>query len=218
METFSQRRVRVLSRHLTSGGDSTQRASIKDSTRKVLENTAGRWHGVDPLTVDVNVVGEPLPPQVRGKILHFMDQLADLRADPDSGYDVAQVLPGPTQDVGPGKRYATLKDLLLELQRGANSGFNHVLWDTYQDRYCDGRRTANFVQPVVSFRRKNVRPPIIANQVVISDPRDAMRIARAHVQKMPDQAIFLRNGVLSQVNNQRWKEQRGHMTTAFLPY
>ena len=117
METLSERRVRVLSRHLTSGGDSTQRASIKDSTRKVLENTAGRWHGVDPLTVDVNVVGEPLPPQVRGKILHFMDQLADLRADPDSGYDVAQVLPGPTQDVGPDKRYATLKDLLLELQQ-----------------------------------------------------------------------------------------------------
>jgi cytochrome P450 len=220
-----RRRVDVLCRHVTAGGsggggggggDGSSTAAIKKSTQQVLLNTAGRWHGVDPLTVDVNVVGEPLPPQVRGKILHFMDQLTDTRAA--SGYDVAQALPGPTQDVGPGKRYPTLKDLLLELQRGANSGFNHVLWDTYQERYCGGRRTANFVQPVVSFTRKNARPPIIANQVVISDPRDAMRIARAHVQKMPDQALFLRNGVLSQVDNQRWKEQRGHMTTAFLPY
>jgi cytochrome P450 len=155
---------------------------------------------------------------VRGKILHFMDQLQDVRKDEETGYDVADVLPGPTQDVGPGKRYATLKDLLLELQRGANSGYNHLLWNMYQDRYCGAKRTANFVQPVVSFTRNNMRPPIIANQVVISHPADAMRIARAHVQKMPDQALFLRNGVLSQVDNQRWKEQRSHLTTAFLPY
>eukprot|EP00946_MAST-07B_sp_MAST-7B-sp1_P005118 g5118.t1 len=218
----ARRRIGALSRHVTGAAASAppdnSSTSIKESTQKVLENAAGRWHGVDPLKVDVNVVGEPLPPQVRGKILHFMDQLQDVRKDKDTGYNVADVMPGPTHDIGPGKRYGSLKELLLELQRGANSGYNHLLWNTYQDRYCGGKRTANFVQPVVSFTRKNERPPIIANQVVISHPDDAMRIARAHVQKMPDQAIFLRNGVLSQVDNQRWKEQRSHLTTAFLPY
>jgi cytochrome P450 len=190
------RRLSVISHHLTSEHENTKE---------------------EEETVDVNVVGEPLSPVVRGRILHFFDQLSDTRRDSDDGYDVADHLPGPIVDVGPGKRYPDLKALLLELQHAGNEGWNHTLWPKFQDRYAGGQRTANIVQPVVSFARNNTRPPIIANQVVVSHPADAMRIARSHVQKMPDQTLFLNNGVLSQLDNQRWREQRGHLSEAFLP-
>ena len=128
------------------------------------------------------------------------------------------MLPGPQDDIGEGKRYPDIKSLLLELQRAANGGSNHTLWSTYQDRYANGRRISNIVMPVVSFTRNNVRPPIIAEQVIISHPEDAMRIARLHVQKMPDQSLFLSTGVLTQLDNNRWREQRGHLNESFLPY
>ena len=208
MQTSTQRRLSVLERHLTSS------TPIANSTEEVLERARGKWHGVDPLSVDINVLNEPLPPVVRGKILHFIDQITDTRLDSN----LASQLPGPQNDIGPGKTYPNVKALLLELQRAANAGSNHTLWTTYQDRYAQGARIANIVMPVVSFTRNNVRAPIIAEQIVISHPKDAMRIARAHVQKMPDQSLFLHNGVLTQLDNTRWKEQRGHLSEAFLPY
>ena len=243
MSTAPRRRLDVLGRHLTassassdgsaavssddsaaaagasssSTSDSSEVRVVATSTEEVLAARQSRWHGVDPLKVDINVTGENLPPVVRGKILHFMDQITDTRRDAN-GWDVADHLPGPLRDVGPGKRYPDLKALLLELQRAGNQGFNHILWTAYQDRYAGGVRTANFVQPVVSFTRRNTRPPIIANQVVVSHPQDAMRIAKAHVQKMPDQTVFLGSGVLSQLDNKRWKEQRAHLSEAFMPY
>ena len=210
MSMSTKRRLSVLERHLTA----TTREEINAGTASVLASARGKWHGVDPLTVDINVLNEPIPPTVRGKILHFIDQLKDTRDDTQ----LYTQLPGPQNDIGPNQRYPDIKSLLLELQRSANAGSNHKLWATYQDRYAKGVRIANVVMPVVSFTRNNVRPPIIAEQIVISHPKDAMRIARAHVQKMPDQSLFLNNGVLTQLDNARWKEQRGHLSEAFLPY
>jgi cytochrome P450 len=206
----SKRRLAVLGRHLTAN----DRSAVAGSMDEVLAKARGKWHGVDPLSVDINVLNEPLPPVVRGKILHFIDQIKDTR--PDS--NLSSMLPGPQTDIGEGKRYPNVKSLLLELQRSANAGSNHMLWSTYQDRYANGVRTANIVMPVVSFTRNNVRAPIIAEQIIISHPKDAMRIARTHIQKMPDQSLFLSTGVLTQLDNDRWKEQRAHLTEAFMPY
>ena len=228
-----QRRITVLQRQLTASStaheskESSAASTAGPSTAarivaggaarnvdEVLARARGKWHGVDPLDVDINIIGEPLPPVVRGKILHFIDQIKDTRADSN----LSAVLPSPLNDIGDGKRYPNIKTLLLELQRSANGGSNHTLWSAYQDRYANGRRIANIVMPVVSFTRNNVRPPIIAEQVVISHPEDSMRIARVHVQKMPDQSLFLSTGVLTQLDNNRWREQRGHLNEAFLPY
>lgn len=223
-----QRRLSVLQRHLTATAQKNKESpdspespstaiaasSNASSVDEVLSRARGKWHGVNPLEVDINVVGEPLPPVVRGKILHFIDQINDTRTESN----LSSMLPGPQDDIGEGKRYPDIKSLLLELQRAANGGSNHTLWSTYQDRYANGRRISNIVMPVVSFTRNNVRPPIIAEQVIISHPEDAMRIARLHVQKMPDQSLFLSTGVLTQLDNNRWREQRGHLNESFLPY
>ena len=37
-----------------------------------------------------------------------------------------------------------------------NAGFNHKLWSTMQERYCDST-VGNFVIPVISFTRSNTR-------------------------------------------------------------
>ena len=77
---------------------------------------------------------------------------------------------------------------------------------------------ANFVIPVVSFTQFNAKAPTLTNMVIISNPKDSSRIARMHVTKMPDQSVFLGNGVLSTTDNDHWQEQREHFIEAFLPY
>lgn len=96
-------------------------------------------------------------------------------------------------------------------------GLSHVKWEELQDRYCAGDRTANVVVPYISFTRFNANPPKLTNMVILSDPVDCERIAKNHVQKMPDQALFLGGGVLSTTDNAAWREQRSHFTEAFLP-
>lgn len=90
-------------------------------------------------------------------------------------------------------------------------------WAEIQDRYAGGNRTANVVIPVVSFSRANNPPPKLTNMILLSHPDDCSRIARAHVKKMPDQALFLGDGVLSTTDNTSWRDQRAHFIEAFLP-
>ena len=100
-----------------------------------------------------------------------------------------RVAPGAAQDVGPGRRYGHIKEVLREMQRAENAGDNHMLWVEWQRRYCgEGRSTANICIPVISFTPENQRPPVLANKILLSHPGDCERIARTHVQKMPDQA------------------------------
>lgn len=71
--------------------------------------------------------------------------------------------------------------------------------------------------PYISFTRFNANPPKLTNLVILSHPEDCARIARDHVKKMPDQGLFLGDGVLSTTDNDSWREQRSHFTEAFLP-
>lgn len=70
---------------------------------------------------------------------------------------------------------------------------------------------------MVSFSPANDPPPKLTNLVILSHPDDCARIARAHIKKMPDQALFLGDGVLSTTDNASWREQRAHFIEAFLP-
>ena len=73
------------------------------------------WQGIDPSGVDVNEIGVEMLPLVRGRILHFFDQIKDARAI--DGYNIGEHLPGPVRDdMGPGKRYNDIKQILRELQ------------------------------------------------------------------------------------------------------
>lgn len=168
---------------------------------------------------DVLAVGQELKPHVRGQILQGLhhERLPDSTVGED-GYNVAEHLPGPLQDVGPGRRYAHRKDIIREMAEANNLGYAHLKWRQYQERYCPGGdELANIVLPVVSFAQSNARPPTVSNLVILSDPDDCARIGQEHVRKMPDQAVFLGPGVLSNTDNEAWRRQRDHLNEAFLP-
>eukprot|EP00039_Didymoeca_costata_P009171 m.121292 g.121292 ORF g.121292 m.121292 type:complete len:588 (-) comp14386_c0_seq5:2725-4488(-) len=185
------------------------------SVRKPLEMPDTEWSTAKPRKVNLNRQG-PLHVEVRANILEYYDQLKDISRLSD-GYCLNEVLPGPLKDVGNGKRYKNKRHVLEDLAEAAVNGLSHVSWMDLQKRYCHGKSTANFVIPIVSFTQNNSRPPVITDLVILSHPDDCERIARAHVKKMPDQGIFLGDGVLSTTDVDMWREQRSHFIESFLP-
>ena len=155
-----------------------------------------------------------LPCSLAPDILRYFDQLHDRSAI--DGYDCAAHLPGPLSELG-SARYPSKKEILQEMAAAGVHGLSHLKWDELQRRYCGGDSTANVVVPTISFSRFNREPPKLTNLVLLSDPEDCERIARNHVTKMPDQSLFLGDGVLSTTDNSSWREQRMHFTEAFLP-
>ena len=222
-----QRRIAILTKQLITPSETASVTKKKEAVNSVSQqvrsvitdiNNINRkhWAGVDPTKVDVNQLNVPMPPIVRGNILAFFDQIENQLVSED-GYNLSEHLPGPMNDIGAGKKYADVKAILAQIMRHTNAGTNHMLWMDFQNNYCNQNGVANFVQPVISFTRNNTRKPILTNHVILSDPEDCERIARMHVQKMPDQSLFLHTGVLTQLDNDRWKAQRSHLIEAFLP-
>ena len=222
-----QRRIAILTKQLITPSETASVTKKKEAVNSVSQqvrsvitdiNNINRkhWAGVDPTKVDVNQLNVPMPPIVRGNILAFFDQIENQLVSED-GYNLSEHLPGPMNDIGAGKKYADVKAILAQIMRHTNAGTNHILWMDFQNNYCNQNGVANFVQPVISFTRNNTRKPILTNHVILSDPEDCERIARMHVQKMPDQSLFLHTGVLTQLDNDRWKAQRSHLIEAFLP-
>ncbi len=222
-----QRRIAILTKQLITPSETASVTKKKEAVNSVSQqvrsvitdiNNINRkhWAGVDPTKVDVNQLNVPMPPIVRGNILAFFDQIENQLVSED-GYNLSEHLPGPMNDIGARKKYADVKAILAQIMRHTNAGTNHMLWMDFQNNYCNQNGVANFVQPVISFTRNNTRKPILTNHVILSDPEDCERIARMHVQKMPDQSLFLHTGVLTQLDNDRWKAQRSHLIEAFLP-
>ena len=65
------------------------------------------------------------------------------------------------------------------------------------------RRPASTINNLLTRRIPLLLPQVVANLVMLADPEDCARITRLHVKKMPDQAIFLGDAVLSVTDNER---------------
>ena len=122
-----QRRLHVLKRHLNRVATAKPRPGLvadfcsADSSK--IEYKGG-WQGIDPSEIDINDTENDLLPLVRGRILHFFDQIKDLRAI--DGYDIGQHLPGPVRDdLGSNKRYGHIMEILRELQ-ASHAGLMHA--------------------------------------------------------------------------------------------
>jgi hypothetical protein len=153
--------------------------------------------------VDINAPGY-LGSDVRTKLLDHFDEIKSDLTDLD--------LPGP---IASGD--ADVKAVLEEIGVAGAEGLNHLVFTEMQRRFCKGSMSGNFVIPYISFTRDNAQPPRLTNLVVLAHPADCQRIARSHVKKIPDQAIFLGQGILSTTDNESWRDQRSHITEAFLP-
>ena len=121
-----QRRLHVLKRHLNRVAAAKPTGLVADfcsAESSKIEYKDG-WQGIDPSEIDINDTDTDLLPLVRGRILHFFDQIKDLRAI--DGYDIGQHLPGPVRDdLGPDKRYGHIMEILRELQ-ARRAGLMHA--------------------------------------------------------------------------------------------
>ena len=133
--------------------------------------------------------------------------LAKLRdATAEADYVVSEHLPGPLQD-------KSREEVLAEIK--AAGGQSHVQWMEWQEQYGDAGLNSNIVIPHIASER--FAGDWLTEKVILSDPEDCVRIARTHTQKEPNFQMFMGDSVISAVDNKAWREQRNHMTQAFLP-
>jgi cytochrome P450 len=122
---------------------------------------------------------------------------------------------GPLGDVGPGKRYAHVGDILREYSFYNTEGREYQLWSKYQELYGRHGETSNLVVPV--FMPTWQKKAEITNLVVLSHPDDAARIARTHPQKAPNFEPIFADSLISTTDNSHWLKQRAHFVQAFMP-
>ena len=123
-----------------------------------------------------------------------------------AAYKVSDHLPGPLAD-------KSREEILIDIAKAG--GQNHVQWMEWAEKYGDQGYSSNIVVPHLA--RDRFKGAWITEKVLLSDPEDCIRIARTHTQKEPNFQMFMGDSVISAVDNNAWKEQRNHMTQAFLP-
>mmetsp|Transcript_26411 Transcript_26411/g.74739 ORF Transcript_26411/g.74739 Transcript_26411/m.74739 type:complete len:513 (-) Transcript_26411:1409-2947(-) len=116
-------------------------------------------------------------------------------------------LPGPMREMGK-------EEALVVLNRAVVAGTLHKFWFDWAVK--SGGPGQNIVFPTSVVPQGEM--PYLDAMIVISNPKDARRMARAHVRKAKTYGIaFLGKGVLSTRDIDDWREQREHLSEAFLP-
>ncbi|CAK9018307.1 Cytochrome P450 4F12 (CYPIVF12) [Durusdinium trenchii] len=189
-------RVKKLSMHLTNAA-----AAAKGEVRMTDLGKLSKVEGEDPLLVNFDMLEKWLPA--------------------GDEYDVANFLAGPLQDR---ERYpGGFADVFRDLREAQRLGRPHVLLCEWQKQYGgkDGL-SSNIVVPHTLFMREHgdegkLMPPVITQQVIISHPDDAMRLARLHVMKQPAFNMPFYGSIISTIDNDYWRMQREQLVPAFLP-
>lgn len=115
-------------------------------------------------------------------------KIPDLSVGAD-GSRLSEKLPGPLQD-----RDKT--EVLLEVGRAEAAGTNHSQWMEWQEQYGDAGLESNIVIPHIVRERVGTEfKTWYTEKVMLSDPDDCIRIARAHTQKQPNFQIFMGDSV-----------------------
>lgn len=155
----------------------------------------------------------------REMFMSMFDSLAEKFLPKDGEYDISKHLPGPLKDR---QRYPHWVDGFIAFNKAQGKGHNHIQIASWQKAYGGEQGlSANIVIPKILFYRSDgdVGPPTQAliNEVVISNPKDAERIARLHVRKEPNFTPIMYGSIISTIDNSKWKEQRAGLVHAFLP-
>ena len=104
-----------------------------------------------------------------------------------------------------------IDNILEEVQQYFLQGLVHKLVKKYRTKYCK-TSLDNLIVPYI--KNKNT----IHDLIIVSDPRDAMRLATKHIKKLGQYEPSLMDSVLSNTDNANWKVQRSHIVTAFNPF
>mmetsp|Transcript_6265 Transcript_6265/g.8227 ORF Transcript_6265/g.8227 Transcript_6265/m.8227 type:complete len:392 (+) Transcript_6265:44-1219(+) len=209
----SQRRTEAITRHL------------KPLTRQLasaVSKTPPRPKKVESKSKTPNMLGDDFfklfddPDTFKALIKKLPSNIADLE------YNVADHLAGPLQDK---ERYPDgWADVFLDFRQWQLVGENHIGIVEYQKRYGGkAGMSANIVLPSISIGRVGDRNsgrrglPLITQEVIVSNPEDARRIARLHVKKQPNFTPLFYNSIISTTDNPEWQQMREHIVSAFLP-
>merc|ERR1719453_1982055 len=93
--------------------------------------------------------------------------------------------------------------------------FQYARW---QEKYGDRGLSSNIVIPTISVKGFGTQTArTLAARVIVSDPADAERLSRTHVRKEGNFEPALLDGVIATTDNEFWKQQRAHLSEAFLP-
>lgn len=184
----SEQRVRTLERHLVSS--STSRLEEDGTGGKVSLSQN------EQESLDFGILESLLPSE--------------------GEYNIAEHLPGPLQT-------KSWEEAFVEYQESFQYGLPHLKFVEWQREYGgEEQLAANIVVPQLVYTRKDIDvgpriPPKLTQEVIISNPQDAARIARIHVRKQPNFTPAFYGSIISTVDNQHWKQQREDINPAFLP-
>jgi len=209
------RRLRVLSEHCLALSQSGARGAGAASSRLIpvptLEVVSSVAEKAQPMgRVPARVVPKALKPKKFQKFARMLQE-----AEAEGRLTPMEVLPGPWRDA---KTFDDKMRLILEMMGASDAGANMLKYAEWQQRYGGRGLSSNIVVPEFSTHGmgKDKRDVILA-RVVLADPLDAQRLSQRHVLKEPSFQAFLGDSVISTTDNEHWRQQRGHLTEAFLP-
>ncbi|CAE8585269.1 unnamed protein product [Polarella glacialis] len=85
----------------------------------------------------------------------------------------------------------------------------------WASQYMDGDGLSNIVVPVMRFDGDGRAD--IHYGLLLGDPSDAAKLARENPTKDPGHFPFKVQGIVLEAEEQSWREQRAHLSSAFLP-
>ena len=119
-------------------------------------------------------------------------------------------IPGP-MNVNMSSNENEIKKILKEIHSYFLRGKTHILFTKYQKLYGTKQESSNIIIPYIEKRE-------VKNLIILCDPSDCQRIARAHTKKMSNYKPIMTDSVISTTNNCHWIKQRKHLMSGFLPY
>jgi hypothetical protein len=197
MDTVTRRRLRLMAAHLSApAAAEQQQAAVATDVEQTSASPRVILRERGPLAMKEALMKE----LQSGKI---PDETTNAE-----GFRVSDHLPGPLTD-------HSREELLVMIARAEAEGTNHTQWMDWQEEYGDAGLNSNIVVPHLA--RSRSKGPWITEKVLLSDPDDCLRIARAHTQKQPNFQLFMGDSVISATENEVWRPQRNSLTEAFLP-
>jgi len=138
------------------------------------------------------------------------------RATAEGNLELLKVLPGPWQS-------AQTRDdqirLVQDIFRAVEAGDNVYQYADWQLKYGGRGLSSNIAVPAIArhgIGEESMSFKLVS-RVVVSDPEDAARLSHIHVKKEPNFKPALLNGIIATDDNDHWREQRKHLSEAFLP-
>ena len=134
------------------------------------------------------IAGKAKNPEAAMRSALESGKIPDLSVGAD-GRRLSEKLPGPLQD-------RDKAEVLLEIGRAEAAGTNHTQWMEWQEQYGDAGLESNIVIPHIVRERVGTEfKTWYTEKVMLSNPDDCIRIARAHTQKQPNFQIFMGDSV-----------------------